>query len=189
VLSQVVGPAADGDRVDLLGHSFGGVLAYEYAIRHPERLRSLVLSNAPTSMRRAGDEYDRLERADPAAFWRDHACRVGIPPALEDAFQHAGSVWVGMDAVADYAASPIPDDGVAEGDSFPRTLVISGSRDFGYQASNEGAWREVLSSPSHPSRMQAINIQDGAHYPFYEDGKGYASILEGFLYSRPVSAS
>lgn len=38
------------DKVALLGHSWGGVLAMEYAIRHPDRVSQLVLMNtAPAS--------------------------------------------------------------------------------------------------------------------------------------------
>ncbi|MET0831732.1 MAG: alpha/beta fold hydrolase [Acidimicrobiia bacterium] len=40
----------DLDRVAVLGHSWGGVLAMEYATRHPERLSHLILMNtAPAS--------------------------------------------------------------------------------------------------------------------------------------------
>ena len=35
--------ALDLDRVDLLGHSMGGIVAMRYALRHPERLLSLIL--------------------------------------------------------------------------------------------------------------------------------------------------
>jgi len=34
------------ESVGLLGHSWGGVLAMEYAIRHPERTSSLILLNS-----------------------------------------------------------------------------------------------------------------------------------------------
>ena len=38
------------DQVALLGHSWGGLLAMEYALRHPERVSHLILLNtAPTS--------------------------------------------------------------------------------------------------------------------------------------------
>jgi proline iminopeptidase len=38
------------DSVVLLGHSWGTVLALEYAIRHPERVSALILMNpAPAS--------------------------------------------------------------------------------------------------------------------------------------------
>ena len=33
------------DRVSVMGHSFGGLIAMEYAFRHPETLRALILMN------------------------------------------------------------------------------------------------------------------------------------------------
>lgn len=52
------------DSFAVLGHSWGGVLAMEYATRHPERVSHLILLNtAPAS-------------ADDAASFREHLLRV-----------------------------------------------------------------------------------------------------------------
>lgn len=42
-LRQVLGH----DRLTVLGHSFGGILALDYALRHPERTAALILMNVP----------------------------------------------------------------------------------------------------------------------------------------------
>ncbi len=82
------------DRMNLLGHSWGGILAMHYGVRHPERLKTLILcSTAATSAcfgemrenyeaaRRPEDaaelqeiySSDEFQRGDPIAvesFWR-----------------------------------------------------------------------------------------------------------------------
>jgi len=184
VLSQIEPFTNQNKPFHLYGHSFGGVLAFEYALRRysqhqPRPLRSLVLSNSPTNMRLADEEYGRLEAKNPLAFWHDHACRVGIPPALGDAFRHTGKVWIGMDVVIDYAAErKPPTTAAAAEEGFPPTLVVSGSCDFGYEVSNEDAWRAVL--PDGKLR-EAFNFDSGRHYPFYEDPVAYGRVVEGFL--------
>ena len=40
------------DAVAVLGHSWGGVLAMEYAIRHPERVTHLILMNTAPGVER-----------------------------------------------------------------------------------------------------------------------------------------
>lgn len=59
------------DSVAVLGHSWGGLLAMEYAVRHPERVSHLLLVNtAPASA------------ADRRAF-REHLLRVRAPDDVE----------------------------------------------------------------------------------------------------------
>ncbi len=59
------------DRVALLGHSFGGLLAMEYATRHPERVSHLILMNtAPAS-------------GEDARAFREHLRRLRQPADLE----------------------------------------------------------------------------------------------------------
>jgi proline iminopeptidase len=55
------------DSMALLGHSWGGVLAMEYASRHPERLTHLILMNtAPASNRDVNAWRQHLHRIRPA---------------------------------------------------------------------------------------------------------------------------
>jgi len=89
-------------RAAILGHSWGGLLALEYAIRHPDRVSRLILMNpAPVSAadfaqfrqayrERLGPGYDRLraiagteeyKRGDPEAVAAYYA--IHFKPALE----------------------------------------------------------------------------------------------------------
>lgn len=70
------------DRVALLGHSWGGLLAMEYATRHPERVAQLILVNtAPASHRdwmrlrekRTAREGPTLERMQAIAASAEYA--------------------------------------------------------------------------------------------------------------------
>jgi len=67
----------------LLGHSWGGILALEYALRHPQHLKGLVISNMMASI--------------PA--YNDYAQRV-LMPAMEPA---ALAEAKQLEAAADYA--------------------------------------------------------------------------------------
>ncbi|WP_158094112.1 alpha/beta fold hydrolase [Erythrobacter tepidarius] len=66
------------DRVILLGHSFGSILALEYAATHPDRVAGLILTGAvpdmPATMKAL---CDRLRREDPPAHARTVAAAGG----------------------------------------------------------------------------------------------------------------
>jgi proline iminopeptidase len=167
----------------LFGHSYGGVLAYEFlsycaATTRPSTQaflpKSLILSNTPNNLGMANTEYDRLWNQNPFTFWNKHACRVGTPPPLQDALEHVGSVWGGMDAVTDYVAQPLA---ALAGTALPPTLVLSGGHDFAYKTSNEQAWKPLISSSS----LTSVNFESCAHYPFYEDGPAYTQAIDDFL--------
>lgn len=49
---EAVRRASGADRIDLLGHSWGGMLALQYALDHPDRVGRLVLSNTTASTAR-----------------------------------------------------------------------------------------------------------------------------------------
>ncbi|EEB93023.1 hypothetical protein MPER_08380 [Moniliophthora perniciosa FA553] len=102
------------DNFDLLGHSWGGMLASEYAaIRRPRGLKRLIIANAPTSMdlwmestRALGDTLpdglgDVLKRHEAAGetdspeyshanleFMKRHICQIyPFPPELSTSFE------------------------------------------------------------------------------------------------------
>jgi proline iminopeptidase len=84
---------AAAERVALVGHSWGCLLALEYALRHPHRISHLVLMNAaPIS----GDAANRL-RVSLAAAHTD-AERAALPRLRDDAAYLAGD----LDADAAY---------------------------------------------------------------------------------------
>ena len=63
-------------RLDLIGHSFGSVLAMEYGARYPDHVSHIVLAGGVNDVQRAFDiQCARLERADPAAYQRAVADR------------------------------------------------------------------------------------------------------------------
>lgn len=65
------------ERIALLGHSFGTILALEYAARHPDHVAAVVLAAAVPDIPRVLDiQCATLERDDPAAFARARGDRA-----------------------------------------------------------------------------------------------------------------
>ena len=52
----------------VLGHSWGGMMAQEFALRQPAGLRGLILSSSLASASAWGQEVDRLARLLPEGF-------------------------------------------------------------------------------------------------------------------------
>jgi pimeloyl-ACP methyl ester carboxylesterase len=84
--------ALEIERIDLLGHSFGGMVALRFALAHPERVSSLVLMNTAPF---APDDYDPATFEKAGAIAREkgmarlqelveRASRADAEPSAED---------------------------------------------------------------------------------------------------------
>lgn len=65
------------DRVDLVGHSFGGMVAQEFAVRHPQRLRTLILSGTSPAFGRPDGEWQQ-------AFVRERLAPIEAGKSMAD---------------------------------------------------------------------------------------------------------
>jgi proline iminopeptidase len=110
------------EQMDLLGHSWGGMLAIDYALAHQNRLRALVLAStiadAPFLKRETerllgelGPDGETIRRCQAAGelddpeyaaavdtFYAKHVCRVEQPPDLVEALAATatdvyGAMW------------------------------------------------------------------------------------------------
>jgi proline-specific peptidase len=104
---EQVRSALDLGRIDLFGHSFGGILAQEWALAHPEHLRGLVLASTTCSIPQLRDGFMTLLASIPEtqrealvagesapgfdeahrAFLSQHLCRIPYPEAVSRAFR------------------------------------------------------------------------------------------------------
>mmetsp|Transcript_24100 Transcript_24100/g.33677 ORF Transcript_24100/g.33677 Transcript_24100/m.33677 type:complete len:360 (-) Transcript_24100:54-1133(-) len=168
-------------KVHLLGHSYGGALCYDFTQQYPNVVQSLILSNAPTTMKKANDEYDRLHEETGDSFWNDHVCRTsssstsasspfdnGMPPPLQDAMKHVSRYWGGMDVVIHYTAKPMAG-------SSPPVICIVGEHDFGIAAS--AGWPRLI---GEKNSLESVVLKNCAHYPFLEDMNSFGTVIQTF---------
>jgi len=82
-------------KVNLMGHSWGGFLAMSYAIKYPEHISSLLLINTVPASSKRRDETERISRsritkedsAARSALLRTEAFRKRTPDAMASLFR------------------------------------------------------------------------------------------------------
>ena len=187
------------DKMDLLGHSWGGYLAMAYAARHPEHIHRLIIcdSAAPkwsdtrflfndifpegVAKQDALTFADALgDKAATAESMRLYLRMLFYSPEKRDAAQPAmtGSVYRTEinkklnDDVARFDLNPeLPKY------HFP-TLVLSGRYDINVAPSV--AWKIHNAIPG----SQFAVFEKSGHLPFYEEPEAFLSVLQPFLDGR-----
>jgi proline iminopeptidase len=183
-------------RFHLYGHSFGGMLAYEYIKRIAERkgkandnedddgCLSVVLSSTSTSIPVVEAEWDRLrsdlkgdrdnEQASLNELFRiTHQCRTkDLPEPLSRAFQRVGSTWNGMDAVKGYKLSP-PSETAAR---LPSALILRGEFDF----CTDRCTKDWVALFNHKF-VRHRELEGCSHFALLENGSMYGEVLDSFF--------
>ncbi|QSX77965.1 alpha/beta fold hydrolase [Agrilutibacter solisilvae] len=107
-LGAVIDALAPGRKVVLVGHSYGGLLATEFARQHPQRLRGLVLVDPATMGQRTAFLHADRERV----LADDKALLTMLPPAMAEDYKLL-IAQLDNAAVAPRSAPELPDVPVA----------------------------------------------------------------------------
>ena len=192
------------DELDLYGHSWGGMLATDYALGHQEHLRSLVLASTiadagllqremarlleafPADLRdtlRRHEEAGTTESAEYAdaimAVYRVHLCRCDPwPPEVEKTFEDfAMDVYVPMWGPSEFAY----DGNLSDWNRVDRlheirvpTLITVGRHDELTPACSEQIQQEIPHS-------ELVVFEEGSHMTFWEEPERYLEVVDGFL--------
>lgn len=189
------------EKFHLLGHSFGGIVAYEYAKAYGlhqgnSKCLSLTLDSTPANMKTSLEECSRLEEeikseliledmdAEEAArlvkdrLRKRNECRLEeTPHALVAAIENRGTTF-GPEAVSDYVARPPLNDR-----SLPPVLMIRGQYDFVTEKCIEG-WKDVFSRGSNlgGTAYREEEMSDCAHYCHLEDAHNFGDLIKGHCF-------
>ena len=186
------------EKVDLVGDSYGGLLAMAYVAAHPEHVRKLVLSDsAPPAWK---DIVHLLPQVFPDVEEQDAAIgkRLGKTDAAaqEELINHFRMIFYSQDLMHKYLADIgdigyVPKVGEAVGKAtenidltaqLPQftqpTLVITGR--FDMNVAPLTAWRMYKAIPG----AKFVIFEKSGHLPYYEEPDKYVQVIDTFLAGR-----
>lgn len=194
--------ALDLDRIFLLGHSYGAFLALEYAIRHPEHLRGLILVSAAPALDYPDVMFaNAAARATPAELGALKRAFSGPVETLEE----ARASWLAILPI--YLHELDPESGRA---AFERTvyspeasarsifgclpsydvqarlssidvdaLVLTGRHDW-MTPPAQGGERLARGLPV----SELVIFEESGHYPFIEENETFLGVVRQWLEER-----
>jgi L-proline amide hydrolase len=193
-------------RYDLLGQSWGGMLAAEHAIRQPSGLRGLVISNSPASMALWSSEakilrgqlphdiesaLDRHESngtlndpeylAATKAYYDEHVCRiVPNPPEVVRTFEimaKDSTVYNIMNGPNEFfCVGTLRDWSVVD-----RVASITAPTLLLSGRHDEATPATVQPFFDHFSNVRWEIFEDSSHMPFVEEHDRYVDVVDAFL--------
>ena len=193
-------------RYDLLGQSWGGMLAAEHAIRRPSGLRGLVISNSPASMalwsseakilrgqlppdiesamdrHEANDTLDDPEyQAATTAYYDEHVCRIlPNPPEVMRTFEimaKDSTVYNTMNGPNEFlCVGTLRDWSVVD-----RVENITAPTLLLSGRHDEATPATVQPFFDHIGNVRWEIFEDSSHMPFVEEHERYVDVVDAFL--------
>ena len=187
------------DRWTVFGHSYGGFLALEYAIRYPERTSGLILCSTAPAFDHAGVAIANAEAQGIPEALAALADALSSPASSDEAFE---ATWRALAPL--YLHRPTPEalsaitDGVryrAEalnasqgrclptydvrarlGEATSPTLVVSGRHDWIYPPEH-GAVPLAEGIPG----AELVLLEQSGHFPFVEEPGAFLAAVSSWL--------
>ncbi len=189
----------DTPRVIVLGHSYGGFLALEYALRHPDRVSGLVLSNTAPAMHHAEAVLANAERRGGAKMLERVRELLTEPIPDDDAFAegfgdilplyfHRYDPDLGSRMLAHLRpcaaafnhanAHCLPGYDVRErlSDIQVPTLVLSSADDWIMPVEHGG---DILAAGIPEARH--VVFERSGHFPYVEEHEAYVEAVSAFV--------
>lgn len=195
-------------KIALVGHSVGSIIAMEYGGKYPERVERMVLAAAGPDLTEAFNRMcDRVAKADPAAFARAKA-------ALEPGSRRRCNMWGkgvfgpgGMQRFVNDNMFPMPAteklineadraNGLRNTGELSSALITQGILDYRFMHAERLtmpvlviASRRDLQAAIEPQRELVKRLpngrlsewKDAGHFMFAEDPKRFAREVSAFL--------
>jgi proline iminopeptidase len=195
----------DKDNFYLLGHSWGGILGVEYALRHGEHIKGLIISSmmmsipdynhyAETVLAKQMDpkvvaeikaieargEYESqryMELLVP--FYHEHLCRIADwPDAVNRAFGHINrTIYVMMQGPSEFGASGLLANWSRKAD-LPKLAMPTLVIGAGHDTMDPEHMRWVSTQVQHGSFLFCPN---GSHLAMWDDQQTYVRGVLAFL--------
>ncbi len=201
---EVIRNQVGAQKIHLLGHSWGGLVAMRYALKHPDHLNSLILvnSNAASNeiqqriLERLQGRITPANRAEQTALLQTEAFHTRQPQALTDFFRlnfkptffdttkveqlsfYFDSTFTQKSAALGMLGK---DTSLASYDLYADleqldvpTLIIHGSHD-------PATIEEVTLLQESIPESNLVMIEESGHFPFIEQPESFSSHIQTFL--------
>ena len=195
-------------KIDLLGHSFGGILAQAYAIKHPEQLRRLILASTGSSAARINADFATIKRSleaslrqridaleargifEPSGAQSAEYRKLADEAELPYMYHRRPPTWdsagaaLGWDALREMwvSVSDFHIDGNLKGFDFTpslRSLKVPTLVIYG----DHDLLTPATAQESHAAiaNSQLVELRDAAHMCFVDQPTAFFDALTGFL--------
>jgi pimeloyl-ACP methyl ester carboxylesterase len=172
------------EQIDLIGHSFGGRVAIKFAVRHPDKVRRLVLVDSAGILPKRGFSYHfKVRVAKTLKFCLQHAPalskflrldRLAASRGSQD-YQKAGPLRQTLVKVVNEDLTGLLPK------IQPQTLLIWGERDEETPLSDGQLMQRLIPS------ARLVVIPAAGHFSFVERFQPFSQALIPFLKGDPTS--